>query len=142
MRVKYEQYCTSVSPSECRYFYMLVVTNKYFLFNIRDSSLEVRNFDVKQKKKKKMSWNICFVIYLKHQSKSGWMLTKRRIFQRRIFQWQHLFSTTFFSKKYSNETIILNFLVLIVVIIFFFFCEITEPLGIITKLLLNSDSET
>ena len=55
-------------------------------------------------------------------------------------------ATSFFNylffRKNSTGTIILNFLVLIVVIIFFFFCEITQPLGIITKLLLNSNSET
>ena len=40
----------------------------------------VNNFDIKQK----MTWNVCFIIYPKHQTKSEWMLTRHK-----IFHWQH-----------------------------------------------------
>ena len=49
---------------------------------------KVNSFDTKQK----MTWNSCFIVYLKHQTRSGWMLTRHR-----IFQWQQ--NCLFFRKR-------------------------------------------
>ena len=96
-----------------------------FLFNIKNYSPEVRNIPRREAKlnitllkvnnsniKQKIAWNICFIIYPKHQTIGEWMSECQQ-----GIEYYSDNITTFFKKKLPR-TIILNYLILIVVIIF------------------------
>ena len=95
-----------------------------FLFNVRNCSPEVidiqqrqaglnitlprlNNFNIKQN----IAWNISFMIYPKHQTKNGWMLTRHKIFQ---WQYNYFFKKIKRKKKIQLQQQILNYLILIV----------------------------
>ena len=78
-------------------YFLNSVLSKYFhafFFNNRNYSPEVTNIQRREEElnitvlrvnnfgiKQKMAWNIYFIIYPKHQTKSGSMLRRHRIFQ-------------------------------------------------------------
>ena len=105
------------------------------MFNIRNYLLEVRNIQQRKEEliiillrvnsfniKQKMTWNICFIIYRKHQTKSGWMLWRHS-----IFQWQN----NYFSFKKINWNI--YFELFYINCCHIFFCKIIQPLWINSK---------
>ena len=82
------------------------------------SFTEDEYLDIKQK----MTWNIYFIIYPKHQKKGGWMLTRHN-----IFYWQHNY---FFKKNFNWNN---YFELFDINCRYHFLCEIAQPLWIISK---------